>query len=77
MSRDKEEVAVRWYEGTIMINSNPIPVRWVTHKLEDKNTKDVLPLCEVSEPDVKLPSLGIRQRDWGYPRNLTLKASVI
>ena len=30
--------------GTIMIKSNPIPARWVTHRLENSNTKEVLPL---------------------------------
>ena len=29
---------------TIMIKSNPIPTRWVTYKLENDNTKEVLPL---------------------------------
>ena len=29
---------------TIMIESNPIPTGWVTHKLENNNTKEVLPL---------------------------------
>ena len=30
--------------GTITIKSNPIPTVWVTHKLENNNTKEVLPL---------------------------------
>ena len=30
--------------GTIAIKSNPITVRWVTHRLENRNTKDVLTL---------------------------------
>ena len=30
--------------GTIMIKSNPIPAGWVTHRLENSNTKEVLPL---------------------------------
>ena len=32
--------------GTIMIKSNPIPARWVTHKLENNNTKEVFPLLQ-------------------------------
>ena len=60
-----------------MINSNPIPARWVTRKLEKKIPKKFSHCCEVSEPGVKLPSLRIQQRDWEYPRNLTLKPSVI
>ena len=50
--------------GTITIKSNAIPVGWVTHKLENNNTKEVYPLCEGSEPYIRLPSLGIQQRDW-------------
>ena len=30
--------------GTVMIKSNPIPTRWVTHRLENNNTKEVLTL---------------------------------
>ena len=30
--------------GTIMIKSNPIPTGYVTHNLDNNNTKDVLPL---------------------------------
>ena len=30
--------------GAIMIKSNPIPAKWMTHKLENNNTKEVLPL---------------------------------
>ena len=30
--------------GTIMIKSNPIHTRWVTHRLENNNTKEVLAL---------------------------------
>ena len=30
--------------GAITIKSNPIPTGWVTHKLENSNTKEVLAL---------------------------------
>ena len=30
--------------GIITIKSDPTPARWVTHKLENNNTKEVLPL---------------------------------
>ena len=30
--------------GTITIKSNPITTRWVTHRLENNNTKEVLAL---------------------------------
>ena len=40
----KREAAMRHRRGTIMIKSNPIPVRWVTHNLENNYTTEVLPL---------------------------------
>ena len=61
--------------GTITIKSNPIPTRWVTHKLESKVPKEFSHCCEGSEPHGRLHSLG--QRDWEFPRNLTLKPSEI
>ena len=54
-----------------------MPSRWVTYKLENNNTKEFSHHCEDSEPHVRLPSLGIRQRDWESPGNLALKASGI
>ena len=43
--------------GAITIKSNPIPTRWVIHRLETSNTKEVLPLLwrfrtphQVSQP---------------------------
>ena len=41
-----------------MIKSNPIHTRWVTHGMENNNTK-VLHYCEGPEPHDRLPSLGI------------------
>ena len=55
-------------KDTIMIESNPISTRWVTHKLENSNTKEVLPL---------IPQPGDLTEGLGTPRNLTLKASGI
>jgi len=43
-SKDKEEATASDREGTIKIKSNPIPARWVIHKLENTNTKEILPL---------------------------------
>ena len=57
-----------------MIKSNPIPEKWVTHKIISKKFSHC---CEGSESHVRLPSLRIRQRDWESPENLTLKASRI
>jgi len=65
--------------GTITIKSNPMPTRWVTHKLENNNTKEVLPLLwrfwtphHASQPwDLT--------KDWESfgPGNLVLKATGI
>ena len=33
--------------------------------------------CKGSETHIRLPSLGIQQREWEYPGNLTFKASRI
>ena len=30
--------------GTVTIKSNPVSARWVTHRLENSNTKEVPPL---------------------------------
>ena len=43
MSKDKEELR-DGRRGAIMMTSNPIPIGWTTHKLENNNTKEVLPL---------------------------------
>ena len=51
-----------------MIKSNPVSARWATHKLETKNTKEVLPLLEGSR-------LYIQQRDWESSGTMILKAS--
>ena len=60
--------------GTMMIKSNPIPAGWVAHKLENNNTKEVLPLlwrfwtsCQASQPGGLTEGLGI-------PRESDLKA---
>ena len=54
--------------GTITIKPNPILNGWVTHKLENTNTKEVIPLLWRSLPTVVKnntkdhPSLGIDKR---------------
>ena len=52
--------------GVIMIKSNPIPARWVTYKLENNKTKDILSLlwrfwtsCQASQPGDPTKGLGI------------------
>ena len=78
--RPKTKKQPQWdgRRGTITINLNPIPTYgWVTHRLENRIPKKFSQCCEDCEPQVRLPSLGIRQRDWESPRNLTLRASGI
>lgn len=63
--------------GTIMIKSNPYPpvgwpINWTTII-----KKKFSHCCEGSESHIRLPSLGIRQRDWEPPGNLTRKTSRI
>ena len=58
-------------------NQIPYPLgKWPT------NWRIIIPkkffhCCEGSEPYVRPPRLGIRQKDWASPGNLTLKASGI
>ena len=70
MSKDKEEL---WdgRRGAITMTSNPIPIGWATHKLENNNTKEVLPLLwrfwtprQASQPGNPAKGLGIQQKDW-------------
>ena len=77
MSNDKEKLQQDSGRGAITIKSNPIPTKWVTYKLDNNNTEKFSHCYEGSEPHIKLPSLGIQQREWESPRNLTLKSSRI
>ena len=43
-SKDKEEASAGGRRSTIITNSNLIPTRWVNHKLENNNIKEVFPL---------------------------------
>lgn len=43
-SKDKEKPQQDGRRGAVKIKSNPIPAGWVTHRLEYKNTKEVLTL---------------------------------
>ena len=44
MSRDKEEPQWDGRRGIITIKLNPITTRWVTHRLKNNNTKEILAL---------------------------------
>ena len=68
MSKDKEEAAARQQDrkGSVTIKSNPICICWVTHKLENNNTKEVFPLLwkfwipsQASQPGDNTKGLGI------------------
>ena len=48
--------------AAITVKSNPIPTRWVTHKLENNNTKEVLPLLD----RIRMPMTGFQA--WGYDK---------
>ena len=63
--------------GAITIKSNPITAGWVTHKLENTYTTEVHPLERMFCPHVGLPNLGVRQWEYKFLENQTLKASGI
>ena len=44
LCKDKEEAAVRWEEGHNQDKIKPHTHRWVTHQLENNNTKEIRPL---------------------------------
>ena len=52
-------------------------LNWVTHKLENNNTKEVHSLLWRFLAPHQASQLGVQQRDWESPGNLTLKASRI
>ena len=60
-----------------MIKSNPIPAGWVTTDWRTIIPKKFSHNCESFESHVRLPSLGIIQRDWESLGNLALRASRI
>ena len=60
-----------------MIKPNPTPAGWVTQTREQLILKKFSHCCKGSEPQIRLPSLGIQQRDWQSPGNLTLQTSGI
>ena len=43
-SKTKKKPQRDGMRGTNTIKSNPMPAEWVTHNLENNNTKEVLPL---------------------------------
>jgi len=71
-SKTKKKLRRNGRRDAIMIKSNPIPAGW-----ENNNTEKFSHYCEGSKPHIRLPSLGIQQRDRESPGNLDLRASGI
>ena len=58
------------------MRSSPTPTGW--QPTNRSMTPEKLPHCRTGrEPRARLPSLGVRQRDWESPGNLALQASRI
>ena len=72
MSKDKKNPQWDGRRGAIMLKSSPILAGWAAHKLENNNTKEVLPLlwrfwapCQASYPGDLARGLGIlRESDF-------------
>ena len=75
--KTKEEPQWDCRRGAITIKSNPITAGWVTHKLENTYTTVSTHWSEGFESQVRLPNLGIWQREKELLENQTLKASGI
>ena len=77
--RSKEKLQWDGGRGAIIIKSNPIPASWTNHKLENNNTKEVLPLLwrfwplhQAFQPGNPAKGLGIpRESDFEGQQNLT------
>ena len=61
--RTKEKLQWDCRRGIITGKSNSIPARFGAHRLERNKTKEVLTLLEVSRHHIRLPNLGVQQRD--------------
>ena len=56
-----------------MIKSDPIPAGWATHKLENGNTKDILPLLGRLGALPQASQLGGLAKGLGSPRESALE----
>ena len=63
--------------GAIMIKSNPIPTGWVTHRLENNNTKDVLVLLWRFWTPHQSSQPGDLTKELGIPRESYLEGNQI
>ena len=50
--------------GVITIKSNPIPTRWMAHKVDNNNTKEVAPLLRGFWTPFQASKSGTWQKDW-------------
>ena len=64
-------------KGAITVKSNPITASWATHKLGNTYTTEVHPLEWRFWAHIRLPNLGVQQREEEFLENQTLKASGI
>ena len=76
-SKTKEKPQWDGRRGAITVKSNPITAGWVTHRLENTYTTEVHHWSEGSEPHIRLPNLGVQQREEEFLENQTWKASRI
>ena len=60
--RTKEKPQQNGRRGTITIKSNPMPARWVIHKLKSNNTFSYC--CEGPWPHIRLPTMRFQPREW-------------
>ena len=57
-AKTKKKLQQDGRKDTIMIKPNPIPARWVTHKLENSNINSSLTVVKVLSPASGFPAWG-------------------
>ena len=67
-SKDKGAATMRWYEG------HSLNKGWVTHKLQNYNTKEILPLLWRFWTPSQTSQLGGLAKEWGIPRESDLES---
>ena len=67
VSKHKGEAAKRSRSGTITLQSNPTPARWVPHTVENNDTKQVLTLLQRFQAPHHFPTWG-SGKGLGIPR---------
>ena len=72
-SKTKKKLQWDGRRSAIMIKSNPICTRWVTHKLENNNTKEVSPLLWRFWTPLQASQTGNPSKGLGIPRESDLE----